>query len=72
VFLIVVVVVVLLLPTTTTFHYISFRTFLSKGWEGGLKFISWQVAKLDLLVGCQGFDGFGPSFLWNFLGALLH
>ena len=51
------------LSTTTTFHYICFRTFLSKGWEGGLNLNSWQVAKLDLLVGCYGFDGFGPRFL---------
>ena len=53
-FLIIVVVVVLLLPTTTTFHYIYFRTFLSKGWEGGLNLNSWQTCQPRFASGVLG------------------
>ena len=44
----------LLLSTTTTFHYIYFRTFLSKGWEGGLNLISWQACQPRFASGVLG------------------
>ena len=45
------VVVVLLLSATTTFHYLYFRTFLSKGWEGGFYINSWQCCQVGLASG---------------------